>query len=234
MQYELYHHGILGMKWGIRRYQNKDGSLTAEGRKRYGIEEGQKTSPYESTQERVSYDIVKDKKLNEEIRKAALRDEALMKSAKSYTDASNKFLEAERIFGEKWSKDHKGKEWSGDGTEFHWELQKKYPEYNDIYKNEQHALRLLVENATRFSKEDHGIKGVKDLPVYFWANKYKGTEYYYKGNAFAAAVADISANIYSDGYASPFISPYHFIEYYEKNKKGLFKRVESRFDLYED
>lgn len=31
----LEHHGILGMKWGIRRYQNKDGSLTAEGRKRY-------------------------------------------------------------------------------------------------------------------------------------------------------------------------------------------------------
>lgn len=33
--YELYHHGILGQKWGIRRYQNKDGSLTAEGIKRY-------------------------------------------------------------------------------------------------------------------------------------------------------------------------------------------------------
>lgn len=32
---ELYHHGILGQKWGVRRYQNKDGSLTEKGRKRY-------------------------------------------------------------------------------------------------------------------------------------------------------------------------------------------------------
>lgn len=31
---ELYHHGIKGMKWGIRRYQNKDGSLTDAGKKR--------------------------------------------------------------------------------------------------------------------------------------------------------------------------------------------------------
>ena len=29
------HHGILGMKWGIRRYQNKDGSLTTAGKNRY-------------------------------------------------------------------------------------------------------------------------------------------------------------------------------------------------------
>ena len=32
---ELYHHGIKGMKWGVRRFQNEDGSLTAKGKKRY-------------------------------------------------------------------------------------------------------------------------------------------------------------------------------------------------------
>lgn len=32
--HQLYHHGIKGMRWGIRRYQNKDGTLTAAGKKR--------------------------------------------------------------------------------------------------------------------------------------------------------------------------------------------------------
>ena len=32
----LEHHGIRGMKWGVRRYQNPDGTLTSEGEKRYG------------------------------------------------------------------------------------------------------------------------------------------------------------------------------------------------------
>lgn len=33
---ELYHWGIKGMKWGVRRFQNTDGSLTPAGRRRYG------------------------------------------------------------------------------------------------------------------------------------------------------------------------------------------------------
>ena len=32
---ELYHHGIKGMRWGVRRFQNKSGSLTPAGKKRY-------------------------------------------------------------------------------------------------------------------------------------------------------------------------------------------------------
>lgn len=50
----LSHHGIKGQKWGLRRFQNPDGSLTAEGRQRYGKyadatekQQWKKTSLYE-------------------------------------------------------------------------------------------------------------------------------------------------------------------------------------------
>ena len=38
---ELYHWGIKGMKWGVRRFQNPDGSLTPAGKKRYSAESGE-------------------------------------------------------------------------------------------------------------------------------------------------------------------------------------------------
>jgi hypothetical protein len=50
---ELYHHGIKGQKWGIRKYQNEDGSLTQAGRQRYLDGGGKLTSRGEKAYARL-------------------------------------------------------------------------------------------------------------------------------------------------------------------------------------
>lgn len=57
----LQHHGILGQKWGIRRFQNPDGTLTAEGRARYTDGKGNFTK---SGMKKYQKDVAKDRKVN--------------------------------------------------------------------------------------------------------------------------------------------------------------------------
>ena len=42
--YELYHHGIIGQKWGVRRFQNRDGTYTSAGKRRRNAEDGGSSS----------------------------------------------------------------------------------------------------------------------------------------------------------------------------------------------
>lgn len=62
MENYLVHHGILGMKWGIRRFQNKDGSLTPEGRRHYQNKDGSLTP---EGRKRLGLDIY-DKNYNQD------------------------------------------------------------------------------------------------------------------------------------------------------------------------
>jgi len=55
-EHYLVHHGILGQKWGIRRYQNEDGTLTEEGEKRYGTS---LTNVYDRDNEDDDYNLPK-------------------------------------------------------------------------------------------------------------------------------------------------------------------------------
>lgn len=69
--YELYHFGIKGMKWGVRRYQNKDGSLTPTGKKRYNAKVKQAKDWY--GKERWQDEIDSNKKEVSSIKKAGYK-----------------------------------------------------------------------------------------------------------------------------------------------------------------
>ena len=75
---ELYHHGIKGQKWGIRRYQNPDGTLTEAGKRRLGknvekkILKASKSQYYDRFREQRH--IAKDLKNTEEYRQYAKSD----------------------------------------------------------------------------------------------------------------------------------------------------------------
>lgn len=76
----LEHHGIKGMKWGIRRYQNRDGSLTPEGRKRYQISQ--------ADEEKLMQAHAYRKQLEKAARKETEKDQISRENLKKIKDAS--------------------------------------------------------------------------------------------------------------------------------------------------
>lgn len=77
MDNELYHYGVPKMRWGIRRYQNPDGSLTDAGKRRYGSKEN-----FESIQ-RAAYSVKKAKiESKAKIKKSKIESRSELKKAK--------------------------------------------------------------------------------------------------------------------------------------------------------
>lgn len=78
---ELYHHGIKGQKWGVRRYQNEDGSLTYEGKIRYARDLSRKAD-----QASIAMDVTNfrsrraDRKLARQTRSGKISDKTRVKS----------------------------------------------------------------------------------------------------------------------------------------------------------
>lgn len=89
----LAHHGVKGMKWGVRKYQNADGSLTPAGMKRYGIDSNGKMSKQGKARYRMDYAKQNMKDSNKRVSLGAktLRDGFgfANKNSKSMTDYTN-------------------------------------------------------------------------------------------------------------------------------------------------
>lgn len=83
MDQELTHHGVKGQKWGRRRYQNPDGSLTPAGRKRYGVESNYQRSTGEHNAQNKPRKLFGKKKSDDDIPE---ENRYLSKKARSMTD----------------------------------------------------------------------------------------------------------------------------------------------------
>ncbi len=91
--FELYHHGIKGQKWGVRRFQNADGSLTSAGKQRYSSDKRPKIEESFNAYENglLKRGEKEDKLYEEGYKKLGSLGDPYNDKSKAYTEVADKW-----------------------------------------------------------------------------------------------------------------------------------------------
>ena len=99
----LMHHGIKGQKWGLRRFQNADGTLTPDGKKRYGsgVIDNSRFRPGDKSQRSKNWQINRmgGRKINADYETRQARGEALTKAGRSDLGAVGRHFARNFMYG---------------------------------------------------------------------------------------------------------------------------------------
>lgn len=181
----LYHHGVKGMKWGVRRYQNPDGSLTAKGKKRYYDKSGNLTKKgikFNKEQEDKFQRTVKSVKANAEIMNKNKISEAKRDLKKLHKENSEQYMKErdkwirqegeykdqdyyafKDIAADKWFTSESGKrEVAIDKAlrEYYSSAAKEHPMYNKMYRELRHKNLYSPDTMIQ---EEYGKKIVNSI-----------------------------------------------------------------------
>ena len=186
------HHGILGMKWGVRRYQNKDGSLTSAGKKKYGTVKNFRsvqTAKKTAAEQKQNYkQFVKENKLlrnnpNQRAKRfgTSLTNEFLDKYGKQIENKYDAIIKANKPYGKQlWKAINVSKKYGKNSSQYI-----KEKKLADQFKKEaEKAANDLKEtymiNGKKFLKEKLGSYSNKENILETFYNDSKNTYRFYR------------------------------------------------------